>query len=147
MKIKLESGKLIALIIIVLMIGSSIGLQIYYSLKPQENENQIPIEKILDYQLTDAQQKFLLSNGFTLIEFYSSPDCVDCEKTKSKIEDLTRDSDNQIYFQKLFEDRTLPKFKITSLRGQEIFINATNEEIKNEICDLILRRPLWCIKI
>jgi len=147
MKIKLESSKMIALIIIVLMIGSSIGLQIYYSLKPQENENQIPSEKILDYQLTDVQQKFLLSNGFTLIEFYSSPDCVDCEKTKRKLEDLTRDSDNQIYLQKLFEARTLPKIKITSLRGQEILINATNEEIKNDICDLILRRPLWCIKI
>jgi hypothetical protein len=136
--------KMAALFFVLLMFGSTFAYAILNALTGQGSRIQIPRERILNYELNEQQKRYLRSRGFTLIEHYSSPGCMECISVRNKLEYITQNSEDQVYLQELTGEIS-NKVVITSLNGQKILNNPTNEEIENAVCDLLLRRPLWCV--
>jgi hypothetical protein len=69
---------------------------------------------------------------------------MECINVRNKLEYVTQNSEGQIFLQELTGEVS-NRVVITSLNGQKILDNPTNEEIENAVCDLLLRRPLWCV--
>jgi hypothetical protein len=139
-----KKAKTVALFFILLMFGSTFAYAILNALTNRDSRIQIPQERILNYELNEQQKRYLRRKGFTLIEHYSSPGCMECINVRNKLEYVTQNSEGQIFLQELTGEVS-NRVVITSLNGQKILDNPTNEEIENAVCDLLLRRPLWCV--
>lgn len=108
-----------------------------------EEELKIPEEKILNYKLSEAQKSFLLRRGFTLIEYYYPANCFNCTKVKDRLEEITRTSEGQIFLQELNGENH--KVIVTSFKGQKTLYDPDIETLETTICDLITKRPIWCV--
>jgi len=137
--------KTMALVFILLMFGSTFAYAILSSFTGQNEEIQIPQESILNYELNEQQRKYLRSRGYTLIEYSYPTGCLECIDVKNKLEQITQDSEGQIYLQELTVVGSSSKFTVTSLNGQKILNNPSVEEIETTVCDLLMNRPLWCV--
>lgn len=143
----MESKKMktISLFFILLMFGSTFAYALLNVFGDRGEEIQIPQERILTYELNEQQRRYLRARGFTLIEYSYPTGCLDCISVKSNLERITQNSEDQIFLQELIVSDSSSKLTITSLNGQKTLNNPTDEEIENTICDLLLRRPLWCV--
>lgn len=139
--------KTIALVFIFLMFGSTFAYALLSSFRSQEEEIQMPEGMILTYELNEKQIRYLRSRGYTLIKYSYPTGCLDCVGVINNLERITQNSEGQIFLQEISTVDTSPKFTITSLRGEKTINNPTNEEIENTVCDYLLSRPLWCVKI
>ena len=144
----MKINQLVALIFVLLMAVSSVGTLIMNIPKPSNEQVQIPKEKILNYKLSEQQRKYLLSQYFTLVEYSYPSVCFNCTNQMKKLEQLTQDSDNQIFLQEIPSDNvTQIVVTIASLRGQETLYDPTEQEIQDKLCELLLTRPLFCVQI
>ena len=137
--------KTMSLFFILLMFGSTFAYAILSSFTGQNEEIQIPQEKILNYELDEQQRSYLRSRGYTLIEYSYSTGCLECIDVKNKLERITQDSEGQIYLQELTIVGSSSKLTVTSLNGQKILNNPSVEEIETTVCDFLMKRPLWCV--
>jgi len=148
MKVKMSSQKLIALGFVILMFGSTFAyavLNVFWS--PEETtEIEIPNQKIINYGLNERQRSYLLQRGYTLIEYSYFTGCLECSNVKNKLEQITLNSDDQIFLQELVSTESVStSLSIASLKDQETLDNPSDEEIESTVCEILINRPLWCI--
>jgi len=144
MKVKLSSQKLIALIFIILMFGSTFA--IFITFRAPEETIQIPDQKIINYRLNEEQRSFLLQRGYTLMEYSYFTGCLECANIKNKLEQITLNSDDQVFLQELVSTESVStSLSIASLKDQKTLDNPTDEEIESTVCKIVINRPLWCI--
>ncbi|MBD3155636.1 MAG: hypothetical protein GF368_03195 [Candidatus Aenigmarchaeota archaeon] len=146
---KSKISKPVAIILIILMLGSTIGMFASIFLNPEE-EVELPNNKIIKYRLTEAQVKKLIGDPRykTVIEYEYPSGCLECANLLNNLEYFTMNSENQIYLQEIQKDGiSSSKLTVTSLRGQEILYNPTTEEALDIICELIISSPLFCLNL
>ncbi len=143
MKIKINKTILITLIMIFLMLGSSIILGIETLLNPTGSAIRLPEKNIIDYELGINEEKFLLSRGVTIVKAYFPKNCLDCLAIKNYLENFVNQNSNQIIMQEL--ESNTSKIIIKSYRGQNILENASQEEIFESFCELMLQPPAQCV--
>jgi hypothetical protein len=137
-----KKSKTIALVFILLMFGSTFTYALLSSFGKNE-EISIPQEKILNYELNEQQRKYLLSKGYTLIEYSYPTTCLDCISVKNYLERITQNSDGKIFLQELIRENH--KVTITSWNGGKTINNPTSKEIEAALCNLLIEKPLWCV--
>lgn len=137
--------KTIALVFILLMFGSTFTYALLNAFGEKNTEVQIPQEKILNYELSEQQKQYLLSKGYTLIEYSYPTGCLDCINVKKDLEKITQISDDQIYLQELTNSGEVSKLTIVSLNGGKTTNNPTITETETSVCDLLIKKSLWCV--
>lgn len=138
--------KSMAIVFILLMVGSTFTYALLNAFgKEGEEEIRVPNDKILNYELNEQQRKFLLTRGYTLIEYSYSSGCMECIDVKNNLERITQTSDGQIFLQELVKEGETSKVTITSLYGGKTLNNPTSKEVETQICDLLVQKPLWCV--
>ena len=146
MKLKMSSQRLIALIFIILMFGSTFAYAILNAFMAPEQTTQIPNQRIINYRLNEQQRSYLLQRGYTLIEYSYFTGCIECANIKNKLEQITLNSDDQIFLQELISTESVStSLSIASLKDQKTLYDPTDEEIESIVCDILINRPLWCI--
>jgi len=138
--LKKLSRKTISLFFIFIMFGSTL-LSLFNTFVPKE-ELKKPQERILNYELNAAQRSFLLRRGFTLIEYYYPPNCLNCTQIRDRLEEITRTS-NKIFLQELNGESH--KVVITSFKGQKTLYDPDVETLETTVCDLLVETPIWCV--
>ncbi|MCS7105762.1 MAG: hypothetical protein NZ942_00365 [Candidatus Aenigmarchaeota archaeon] len=143
MKIRLNKITIVGLILIFLMVGSSIMIGIERFLSPTAFTIKLPEKNIIDYELGINEEKYLLERGITIVKAYFPRNCIDCLETKNYLENFVIQNSNQVIMQEL--ESNLTKVIIRSYRGQVILENATQEEIFESFCELMLQPPANCV--
>jgi len=144
MKVKLSSQKLIALIFIILMFGSTFA--IFITFRTTEETIEIPNQRIINYRLNEQQRSYLLQRGYTLMEYSYFTGCLECANIKNELEQISLNSDDQIFLQELVSTESVStSLSIASLKDQKTLENPTEEEIESTVCEILINRPLWCI--
>jgi hypothetical protein len=146
MKLKFTSKKIISLIFIFLMAGSTFAYAILSAFKNPEEEVKIPNQRIIDFELNQQQRSYLLQRGYTLIKYEYYNGCMECANTKNSLESLTNNADNQIFLQEIASDQTSTQnVIITNFKGEKTLKNPSNLDLQTNICNLITNKPLWCV--
>ena len=146
MKLKFSSQKVISLIFIFLMAGSTFAYAILSAFKNPGGEVKIPNERIINYELNQEQRAFLLQRGYTLIKYEYYNGCMECADTKTSLESLTNNADNQMFLQEILSDQASTQtVMIASFKGEKTMKNPSNLDLQTNICNLITNKPLWCI--
>ena len=146
MKLKFTSKKIISLIFIFLMAGSTFAYAILSAFRNPEEEVKIPNQRIIDFELNQQQRSYLLQRGYTLIKYEYYNGCLECANTKTSLESLTNNADNQIFLQEILSDQSSTQtVTITSFKGEKTLKNPSNLDIQTNICNLITNKPLWCV--
>ncbi len=144
---KQKMSKLIAILFVVLMLGTTIAMFVDVFLKPSDKV-EIPQNRVIHYQLTEAQVKALISNYQTVLEYEYPSGCLKCGSLLTTMEQWTMSSDNQMYLQEIQKDTSSSsKLTITSLRGQKILYDPTQEDARNDICEMLISRSLFCVEV
>lgn len=137
--------KMIALVFILLMFGSTFTYALLNAFGEKNTEVQIPQDKILSYALNEQQKQYLLSKGYTLLEYSYPTGCLECIDVKKDLEKTTQISDDQVYLQELTNSGEVSKLTILSLNGGKTINNPTIKEAETSVCDLLIKKSLWCI--
>jgi hypothetical protein len=140
-----KKNKTIAFVFILLMFGSTFTYALLSAFGEKEEKLQVPQEKILNYELSEQQKKYLLPRGYTLILYSYTTGCLDCINVKNDLERITQNSDGQIFLQEVIKNEGFPVVSITSLNGGKTMNNPTSNELENAICDVLIQRPIWCV--
>jgi len=146
MKLKFTSRKVISLIFIFLMFGSTLAYAVLSTFGNRNEDIKIPNERIINFELNKQQRSFLLQRGYTLIKYEYYNGCMECAETKTSLESLTNNADNQIFLQEIVSDQTTTQtVMITSFKGEKTLKNPSNLDLQTNICNLIINKPLWCV--
>jgi hypothetical protein len=143
----MDKKQAVAIVFILLMLGSSIGAMVSTFINNTDSDINIPSERILTYKLSELQKRELLNRGFTLVEYDYPEACLSCEQQKNLVEGWVLQSDNQIYLQEGFSSGTITGVQIDSFKGSESLTDPANEEIKTALCELMAQRAFWCVEI
>jgi len=144
---KPRMSKTIALIFIILMMGSSLIAIIEIFFQPS-TKVEIPSNRIIKYRLEEPQLKELIKNYKTTIEYEYPSNCIECGKLLSSLESWVTNSDDQIYLQEIeVKSSSSSKMIITSLKGQKILYDPTLDEARDDICEILISRPLFCLEV
>ena len=146
MKFKFTSKKIISLIFIFLMSASTFAYAILSAFKNPGEEVKIPNQRIINFELNQQQKSYLLQRGYTLIKYEYYNGCLECANTKTSLESLTNNADNQIFLQEIVSDQSSTQtVTITSFKGEKTLKNPSNLDLQTNICNLITNKPLWCV--
>ena len=117
----MDRKKLIAIVFILLMVGSSIGAMVTTLFAPK-NEVKIPNNLILTSKLSEAQKIEMLNLGFTIVEYNYPQTCFSCEQQKGVLESWVLQSENQVYLQEGYSSGSATHVTIDSYKGSENFL-------------------------
>ncbi len=144
MKLKINKTTIAALFFIFLMAGSTAVYSLLQAIKPQNGSSiELPTSNIIDYDLTVEQKSYLLRNGKTVIEARYYTGCTECQL--SYLESLANQYSDQVILEELLTN----KYEITiiSYFGQEDLANATQNQIFNSLCKLMVSPPPICVRV
>ncbi|MBU5688917.1 MAG: hypothetical protein KQA41_01675 [Candidatus Aenigmarchaeota archaeon] len=134
--------RVLAIVFILILVGSSVAYGIIALFGPK-NDFSIPKERILNYKLNKIQVDLLVNNYFTVIEYNYTSSCIECIQIKNYLEDLTQNSDGQIYLQEiLVNDKN--SIHIINLLNETLIEEPNISQAINAVCDNLLSTPLWC---
>ncbi|MEM5801704.1 MAG: hypothetical protein QW474_01650 [Candidatus Aenigmatarchaeota archaeon] len=134
--------RVLAIVFILILVGSSVAYGIIALFRPK-NDFSIPKERILNYKLNKIQVDLLVNNYFTVIEYNYTSSCIECIQIKNYLEDLTQNSDGQIYLQEiLVNDKN--SIHIINLLNETLIEEPNISQTINAVCDNLLSTPLWC---
>ena len=145
MKTKKETRKAVALFFIIIMLGSTFTYALFSIFSPTQSNLNIPNERILNYKLSDQQRQVLISKGYTLVEYYYPSNCFECLEVKQVLEDVTKNSEEQVFLQELEENTNNTILTITNILNQTTIENPTPKEAMTTLCNFLINTPLWCI--
>lgn len=131
----------IGLILIVLMLGSTVAYSFLQSVSSGSPKNNI-----IDFELNREQENELILNKKTVLKFYYSLDCDVCMKQKSFLEELAKSENykNQLIVERILANVTEPSLTIISGYGGKFLANATEDEILDALCELMISPPTEC---
>ncbi|MEM5792382.1 MAG: hypothetical protein QXM68_02595 [Candidatus Aenigmatarchaeota archaeon] len=140
---KKDSAKqrVLALIFIFILLGSTVAYGIIALFGPKQQI--IPNERILNYKLNSMQTNLLVQNYFTVIEYNYQPSCIECIQVKNVLEEITQNSENQIYLQEI-ENYTQTSLYVVNIFNETMIYNPTVNQSINVVCDSLIYTPTWC---
>ena len=146
MKIRLSKNTIAALVFILLMGGSSVAYAFLRVFSPTGYAIKLPKTNVIDYELGSREEEYLITRGVTIVKFYYSQGCFECISQKNFLESFATRNSPQVLLEELKGNATsFPRVIITSYRGRRTFTNATNDEVLDGLCDLMLRPPIDCV--
>jgi len=134
--------RVIAIVFILILVGSSVAYGIIALFGPKNNFS-IPQERILNYKLSPLQVDLLVQNYFTVVEYNYTNGCIECIEIKNYLEDLTQNSDGQIYLQEILVSEKTSLHVINAL-NETLIEDPTPSQAINAVCDNLLSTPVWC---
>jgi len=134
--------RILAIAFILILVGSTIiyGLVVFFWPKTGDF---IPKERILNYKLNEMQVAILVQNYFTVVEYNYTRDCLECVQVKDYLEELTQNSDGQIYLQEILVEDS-PRLYIINALNETIIDNPTASQAIDAVCDILISTPMWC---
>ncbi len=134
--------RVLAIIFILILVGSSVTYGLIALFGPKQDYS-IPKERIINYKLNQFQVALLVQNYFTVVEYNYTNGCIECIQIKNNLEDLTQNSDGQIYLQEILVDDK-PSLYIVNALNETTIENPTLSQAVNSVCDNLISTPLWC---
>jgi hypothetical protein len=134
--------RVLAIIFILILVGSTVTYGIIALFGPK-NDYSIPKERVINYRLNQVQVALLVQNYFTVVEYNYTNRCLECVQVKNYLEELTQNSDGQIYLQEILVDSSPSLYIINALNETKIE-NPTPAQAINAVCNSLLSAPLWC---
>ena len=134
-------------LLMLLMVLSTFGYVVlqgsYY--KTREQEIELPKERIIDYRLTDEQERSLIINGYTIVVFEYSLTCDNCLDVKTTLEQLAAtDPNGQLIVEELNSGSDVSRITVVSIYGKKELENATSDEVFDVLCELLVYPPTSC---
>jgi hypothetical protein len=147
MKFKLSGKRFMSFFFILIMIGSTASyalIQSYHFFNaPQSNPEEIPKSNIINYQVKPDVKDTIIKSGFTIIDFYYRPGCLECSNLKTMLENLANKNKNQILLQELNNaNGTVPEVVITSYKDTNKLDKPTTDQVNGVLCDLMASPPV-----
>ena len=146
---KTTRNRIIAIFIGILMVGSTATYALmqafnYFGNSNQQNA-QLPSSYIVEEQLTDAQEKAIMSQYKTVVQFYYSPSCLDCVSQRNALEKSVNQNSGQIYLEEIqTKTQVMQNIVMKSYRDTRLLSNATQIDIENAFCDVLLQPSAQC---
>ena len=146
---KTTTNRIIAILIGILMLGSTATYALmqafnYFGTNKQQNA-QLPSSYIVQEQLTDDQEKTIMSEYKTVVQFYYSTDCLNCIRQRNVLENFVNQNSGQIYLEEIQTKNQVPQnIVMKSYRDTRLLANATQSDIENGFCDVLLQPPAQC---
>ncbi|MCK5332900.1 MAG: hypothetical protein KAJ24_00160 [Candidatus Aenigmarchaeota archaeon] len=135
MKKRISKNKIAGTAMLLLFIGSMVGIAIEYGAGRQASK--IPDENIIRQQLTDAQVYGILSNGFPLLRLSVPVDCgFFCQKDVKAVEDVVNKYTPYVYLVEISTGTTM-RLVTETYAGEEEIENITPGSVEESICDAI----------
>ena len=145
MKVKIPTSLLISSFLIFLMVGSTLTYFLLQAFRPV-GMVVLPEKNIIDYELSVEQENLAIQKGKTLVKFYYSQDCEECELIKNYLEDFANKHKDQIILQKITTNSSY-EIKFSSFFGKRSLKNCTEQEIFKAFCDLMFNPPVECVRL
>jgi thiol-disulfide isomerase/thioredoxin len=146
---KTTTNRIIAIFIGILMVGSTATYALmqafnYFGTNKQTNVS-LPSSYIVQEQLTDDQEKTIMSEYKTVVQFYYSTDCLNCIRQRNVLENFVNQNSGQIYLEEIQTKNQVPQnIVMKSYRDTRLLANATQSDIENGFCDVLLQPPAQC---
>jgi hypothetical protein len=133
-----------AVFILLLMIVQMFAYTILQAVGPQTKEKKLLKQEIITYELPFDEESGLISQGITILKFYYTVNCLDCLNQKNSLEFLANQYKGEFLLEELQSNQTIttPILIISSARDTVTLNNATNFEIVDNLCDLMLQPPI-----
>lgn len=145
MDMKKEKKRFISLFMIFLFIGSTIAYGFIRRLGSEEVQSvNIPKTNIVDYELAEEQETYLIRRGVTIVKFYYTKGCIECLGWKNELEGIASSVPRQLFLEEIVSDEN--KIEMFSLRGSVTLIDPTREEIVKNVCNVLWDPPGWCLE-
>lgn len=140
---KIKTG-VVALFFILLMLVSTFAFSFLQSIRvPSSGKVTLPERNIIDYELTVDQENLALSRGMTIAKFYYYTGCMECNEQLSFLEYMAKQFPEQIILEEIMTNRTT-SLSIESYYGQKNLVNATQEQMFQAFCDVMVKPPVAC---
>lgn len=148
MKMNVSKKTVISLFFIFLMVGSTVTYSLLQSIRQPENkEVKLPTTNVVDYELTEEQEKLLIEDGKVVLKFLYSKACEGCLQKKNVLDSVAADNafSSQVMIEEILSSRPdLPMLTVVSYRGQKILTNYTNDDLLDALCELMVQPPVSC---
>lgn len=143
MKLKLPKLKVAAMFLIFIMVFSTFAFTLLQSINPPQGEVKLPEGNIVKYELTIEQEKLALNLGKTIAKFYYYNGCLECASQLGFLESAANQFSDQVIVEEILTDKTT-SLSITSYYGQRMLTNATQEQMLDAFCELMIKPPIIC---
>lgn len=139
-------NRAVALVFIFILLGSTVAYAVLSIFGPRNQQTFfIPEERILNYELSQEQIDFLVSRYITIIKYNYPPNCFNCLEVKKALEDITQNSDNQIFLQEIETDMVRSKLYIYNALNETTIEEPTPDIAISTICKMLISSPTWCV--
>jgi hypothetical protein len=139
MKFKLKPLH-IGIILILLYLGSMIPM-----IGLREKTVTLPKENVINYRLTQEQEDYAVKLGKTVINFEYDANCEVCLEQKELLEKIATENKDQIILQEVSMGLgNFTKLRFISYYGEKILRNASENEIWDALCILMINPPTYC---
>ncbi|MFH8092328.1 MAG: hypothetical protein QXM38_00045 [Candidatus Aenigmatarchaeota archaeon] len=138
----IKTKQVLSIIFILILMGSVLAYGII-ALFGNNKTSYLPKERILNHKLDPAQVALLVNYYYTVIEYNYTTDCMECLQIKNYLEELTQNSDGQIYLQEIIVDQNSSLY-IVNILNETLIENPSLSEAINAVCDSLITTPVWC---
>jgi hypothetical protein len=143
-------NKFIALFFGIMMLGSTATYALMQAFNffgtPQQNQAaQLPSSYIVQEKLSDAVEQFIMSKQATVVQFYYSPNCLECVRQRNVLESYVNQNTGQIYLEEIqTSNPVVQNIIMKSLLDQKTLSNANESDIQNAFCNVLIHPPAAC---
>jgi len=141
---KISKHSFLAMFFIILMLVSTFAYTFLRSVNNPTKKITLPEQNIIDFELTADQEVYAYSQGKTVAKFYYYSGCLECSEQLSFLESLANQFSDQVILEEILTKDGTHKLTITSYYGQRNLDDATDEEILDVFCELMVRPPVMC---
>ncbi|MCX8179553.1 MAG: hypothetical protein N3E38_02330 [Candidatus Aenigmarchaeota archaeon] len=139
---KITKQKVLSIIFILILLGSVLAYAII-GFFGNKNQSFLPENRIINYKLNQNQVMLLVSYYFTVVEYNYTSDCLECLEVKNRLEELTQNSEGQMYLQEILVE-TKPTLYIVNAFNETLIEEPTVSQAVNAVCDSLFSTPVWC---
>ncbi|HLC39627.1 MAG TPA: hypothetical protein VJJ76_01970 [archaeon] len=150
MKITKKAGTIMAILFIVLMMGSTIAYSfiqaINFGLYGNSGQVKLPDTNLLDYDLSIAQEQLALQEGKTVVKYSYSTTCVECLGLANQLEGLANQLKDQVIIIRLVQSsgNQTATLSLASAENSKLYSNPTTGDIVDGLCDVLINPPVDC---
>jgi len=146
---KTAKNRLIAIFFGILMLGSTATYAIIqaYNLfgTNAQSTPKLPSSNIVQSQLSNDVEQLIQANGGTVVQFFYSTSCLDCVKQRNVLESYANQNPQQIYLEEIqTQNAVAQNIIMKSYRDTKILTSASESDIQNAFCDVLLNPPAAC---
>jgi len=149
--IEFGKKKIMSMFLLIILLGSTLGTAVLQAFGWNANNRntaqqiEIPETNIINYELSSAQETYLIGQGVTVLRYKYSMSCAPCDWQRTYLESNVNGFPRQLFLQEIVDNsQTEPSLYITSYYGSKTLNNPTNEEIFDSLCDLMFNPPVVC---